>query len=87
MKKKPEKEKLSKRTVYCKSLADKIHKINPTLVQVEKALFDVWDSAYDAGYQDRVLDEKKRKDFGEKRFLQLMNQLRDRIEDKIHQSK
>jgi len=87
-KKKPKtKEKLSKRSNLCRTYADKIFSTNPTIGQIEKVCFHLWDMAYAEGYQDKTVDSKKLRDCREKLLLKDFNRLRDTIEDKIHQSK
>ena len=85
-KKKKSKEKLSKRSSLCRTYADKIFSTSPTIGQIEKVLFHIWDLAYEEGYQDKTLDSKKLRNCKEKLLLQDFNRLRDTIEDKIHQS-
>jgi hypothetical protein len=87
MKKQKIKEKLSKRKDTCLTYADKIHKTNPTLLQVEGVLNHVWEVAYAEGYQDANYDLKKLRNCREKLLLRDFDQLRDIIEDKIHQQK
>ena len=79
--------KLSNRKDYCHSVADRIHKTTPTLHQIEKALLDIYDSAYNHGYEDHALDSKKLKDSREALLLRDFNRLRDAVDDKIHQYK
>ena len=86
-KKKPPKEKLSKRNNLCKTYADKIFSTGPTLLQIEKVCFHLWDLAYGEGYQDRTLDARKNREYKERLLLQDFNRLRDAIEDKIHKEK
>lgn len=87
MRKQKPKEKLSKRRHACVTYADKIHKTSPTLKQIEGVLNHVWELAYGEGYQDAILDSKKLRDCREKLLLQYFNNLRDAIEDKIHETK
>jgi hypothetical protein len=79
--------KLSTRKDYCRSVADRIHKTNPILIQIEKAILDVYETAYDRGYEDAILDNKKLKDSREALLKRDFNRLRDLIDDKIHQIK
>jgi len=87
MKKKVIKEKLSKRQSFVRTYADKIHKTNPTLLQIEGVLNHIWAEAYGEGYQDSVYDSKKLRNAREKLLLNDFNNLRDAIEDKIHSIK
>ena len=87
MKKKIPTKKLSKRVEYCKSLADKIHRINPTLIQVESAMSDLWAAAYKEGYREAISDMKNFRNSREKILYDDFQRLRDTIEDKIHQNK
>lgn len=87
MKKQKPKEKLSKRRHACVTYADKIHKTNPTLTQIEGVLNHVWELAYTEGYHDANFDSKKLRDCREKLLLKDFNDLRDAIEDKIHEIK
>ena len=87
MKKQKPKEKLSKRRHACVTYADKIHKTNATLLQIEGVLNHVWELAYVEGYHDANYDSVKLRDCREKLLLKDFNDLRDAIEDKIHEIK
>ena len=87
MAKKIPQKKLSKRTEYCKSLADKIHRINPTLIQVESAMHDLWAVVYKEGYREAISDIKNFRDCKEKILFNDFQRLRETIDDKIHQKK
>ena len=80
------KEKLSKRTGICETYADKIHKTNATYAQILGVAYHIWDTAYGEGYEDANCDHKKLRDCRERLLKQDFNELRDSIEDKIHQT-
>ena len=86
MKKKKPKEEFKKLDV-CKHIADNIYKTNPTYKQLLDALYYVYGKGYEEAYQDAILDSKKLRDRKEKLLLQDFNDLRDAIEDKIHETK
>lgn len=83
----PTKERLSKRTSICRIYADKIHKTNPTLDQIEGALLRVFDTGYSEGYEDSTADFSRMREYRERKLNEGFSKFRDEVEDKIHQNK
>jgi len=79
--------KLSSRRDYCKCVADRIHKTNPTCDQTEKALLDIYETAYKRGYNDAILDNKKLRSDKELSLKRGMNKWREQIDDIINQKR
>jgi hypothetical protein len=81
------KEKLSKRQTYCTTYASKFYRTNMTQDQIYNDLLRLWAEAHGEGYEDNALDRKKLKDCREKLLLRGFNELRDAIDNKIHENK
>lgn len=82
-----QKEKLTKKKDMCLAVADSIHKINPTLTQINEALAGVWDTAYAEAWNDCTLFHKKLRENTERILAKDFDKLRTQIEDKIHSNK
>lgn len=72
---------------YCFIMADRIHKVNPSLRELENTLNDVYEKAYTDGYKDAHIDSKKLREARESLLKRGWNELRDAIEDKINSNK
>jgi hypothetical protein len=81
---KPKREPAKVPVDYLLSVADRIHKINPTRKILFNTLVDVYCTAHGSGYQRRIEDDKYFKTKQEKHIQDEFKSIMDNIDDEIH---
>lgn len=71
-------------TDYISSVADKIHKTNPSADIISNIVTEVYEVAFERGYQRRMSDSTYFKCKQEKHVSDDWNKMKDSIEDEIH---
>ena len=69
---------------YLYSVADSIHRTSPSMEILFNTLSEVYETAYDRGYERRIADDKWFKERREKRLKKGFNAFLDSLEDLIH---
>lgn len=69
---------------YILGVADKIHKANPSKDILLNILTEVYEVAYERGYQRRILDNTYFNSKREKHISDEWNKIRESIDDEIH---
>ena len=69
---------------YLMSVADALHRTNPSLEIIYNTLKDVYEVSYNDGYTRRITDAKVFKDKQDTRTLSEWNSIKDTIDDEIH---
>ena len=69
---------------YLKAIADKLHRMNPSMPIVENTITDVWISGHNIGYERKQGELLKFKNTRKKTINDEWNEFKDLTEDIIH---